>query len=201
MVMTQAKPRFSSFESYLSYSNAIDLEGRYELIQGELVPLPPEAEPNQSIANYLYLLLVAAGIPPRLIHIRGCEVQVPILELSDPANRFPDVVILRPEHLPLTQRRLTITRDMPPPRLIVEVVSHGKTNQERDYIKKRAQYAAIAVAEYWLISPAAGTVLVWQLQGDDYREVGLFSGDDAIASPEFPKLALTAAQVLSAGDF
>jgi Uma2 family endonuclease len=37
--MTQAKPRFVTFEEYLSYG---DLEGRYELIAGELVDLPPE---------------------------------------------------------------------------------------------------------------------------------------------------------------
>ncbi len=31
--MTQAKPRFATFEEYLSYSD--DLEGRFQLINGE----------------------------------------------------------------------------------------------------------------------------------------------------------------------
>ena len=52
--MTQAKPRFLTFEEYLEYED--DSEGRYELIDGELVELPPESEPNASIAAYLFLI-------------------------------------------------------------------------------------------------------------------------------------------------
>jgi Uma2 family endonuclease len=55
-------------------------------------------------------------------------------------------------------------------------------SRDRDYINKRAQYAAIAVPEYWLIDPIAGTVLMLQLQGDDYETIGLFSGGEAIGS-------------------
>ncbi|WP_316431677.1 Uma2 family endonuclease [Leptolyngbya sp. NK1-12] len=110
--MVQSRPRFASFEDYLVYEG---LEGRYELIDGELIELPPESEWKLSIANYLYFLLVAQNFPARLVHPGKCEIQVPVLQLRDPANRFPDLVILREEHLPLTQRRLTITLDMPPP--------------------------------------------------------------------------------------
>jgi len=194
MVMTQAKPRFATFEEYLSYSE--DLEGRFQLIDGELIELPPESEPNNWIANYLFLLLSTTGfVNPRLIKPHACELQVPILQPKDPANRFPDLVILREEHLELTQRRLTVTLEMPPPRLIAEVVSPGRTNRDRDYINKRAQYAAIGVPEYWLIDPNSQTVMVLTLQGDDYSEVGTFRGSDSIVSPTIPELRLTAKQV------
>ena len=146
--MTQAKAKFTTFQEYLSYSDEIDMEGRYELINGEL-----------------------------------CEVQVPLLRPNDAANRFPDLVVLRQEHLDLTKRRLTITLDMPPPRLIAEVVSPGNTNRDRDYIHKRAQYAAISVPEYWLIDPIAQTVTVLSLEGDTYRDVGVFGHDDALRAP------------------
>jgi Uma2 family endonuclease len=56
------------------------------------------------------------------------------LQPGDAANRFPDLVVLQTAHLELTRRRLTITLNMPPPRLIVEIVSPGKSNRERDYI-------------------------------------------------------------------
>ena len=66
--MTQARVRFSNFEEYLSYSDKTPLEGRYLLIDGELVELPPESEPNNWIANHLQFLLVAAKVAPlRLI--------------------------------------------------------------------------------------------------------------------------------------
>jgi Uma2 family endonuclease len=196
--MTQAKPRFAAFEDYLAYSNEVAMEGYYELIEGELVELPPESRLNSTIAVRILLALIAVGISTELIHPGKCEVQVPILRRKDAANRYPDLVILREEHLELTQRRLTITLDMPPPRLIVEVVSPGKTNRDRDYINKRAQYAAIGVPEYWLIDPEAKTVLVLELKGEDYREVGLFYGNDTIKSVELTELKLTAAQVFAA---
>jgi Uma2 family endonuclease len=194
--MTQTKVTFTTFEDYLSYSNEMDMEGRYGLIDGELVELPPESELNNWIGRTLFLIFATSGIiSPRLVVILGCEVQVPILQPKDPANRFPDLVVLRQEHLQLTQRRLTITLDMPPPRLIAEVVSPGKTNRDRDYIHKRSQYAAIGAPEYWLLDPVTQTVMVLTIDGEDYQEVGIFSGDEAIASPEFAELKLTAGQI------
>lgn len=195
--MTQARVKFTSFEEYLSSSDAMSLEGRYELIDGELIELPPEARLNSTIAVRILLVLLAAGIPVELIHPGKCEVQVPVLQPHDAANRYPDLVVLQPEHLNLTQRRLTITLDMPPPRLIVEVVSPGKTNRDRDYIHKRSQYAAIGVPEYWLVDPVAQTVMVLSLQGEEYQEIGVFGQSDAIASIEFAGLRLAAAQIFN----
>lgn len=195
--MTQARVKFTSFEEYLSSSDAMSLEGRYELIDGELIELPPESRLNSTIAVRILLVLLAAGIPVELIHPGKCEVQVPVLQPHDAANRYPDLVVLRPEHLDLTQRRLTITLNMPPPRLIVEVVSPGKTNRDRDYIHKRSQYAAIGVPEYWLVDPVAQTVMVLSLQGEEYQEIGVFGQSDAIASIEFAGLRLAAAQIFN----
>ena len=196
--MTQAQVRFPSFEAYLSYSNVMDMEGCYELTNGELVELPPESEENNWLALNLRDLLIQV-IQRRLVRVHACEVQVPILQPKDPANRFPDLVVLRQEHLQLTQKRLTITLEMPPPRLIAEVLSPGKPNQDRDYIYKRAQYAAIGVPEYWLLDPVAQTVLVLTLDGTDYREIGLFKGSEAITSVEFAELQLAVEQVFETG--
>lgn len=189
--MVQSRPRFASFEDYLVYEG---LEGRYELIDGELIELPPESEWNLSIANYLYFLLVAQNFPVRLVHPGKCEIQVPVLQPRDPANRFPNLVILREEHLPLTQRRLTITLDMPPPQLVAEVVSPGQANHERDYHRKRDQYAMRDIPEYWIINPEEQTVMVLQLKHNHYVEVGIFQGSTQIVSPTFPNLVLTADQ-------
>ncbi|BAU44148.1 Uma2 family endonuclease [Leptolyngbya sp. O-77] len=189
--MTQARATFASFEEYLTYSDAAPLEGRYELIDGELIELPPESELNNWIADNLqFLLAIAHLFPRRLIKTHALELQVPVLQPKDAANRYPDLVILRPEHLELTQRRLTITLEMPPPRLVVEVLSPGKTNRDRDDVRKRLQYAAVGIPEYWLIDPIAQTVTVLSLEGTAYREVGTFGTGEAIASVEFPELAI-----------
>jgi Uma2 family endonuclease len=193
--MAVAKPGKITFEEYLSYQD--DTEQRYELIDGELVALPPESEFNNWIANHLFLLLATAQIVnPRLIRTHTCEIQVPVLEQADAANRYPDLVILREEHLVLTQKRLTVTRDMPPPQLVVEVVSRGRANRERDYQRKRLQYAAIAVPEYWLIDPELQTIAVLKLGKAAYQEFGAFQRQMPIISPQFGTLNITAEQVL-----
>ncbi|NJN59293.1 MAG: hypothetical protein HC879_18235 [Leptolyngbyaceae cyanobacterium SL_5_9] len=87
--MTQARVKFTTFEDYLSYSDATQMEGRYELINGELVELPPESELNNWIANYLQFLLAAAKVSPlRLIRIYALELQVPVLRPHDAENRY-----------------------------------------------------------------------------------------------------------------
>ena len=193
--MTQAHKQKLTFEEYLTYED--DTDNRYELIDGELVTLPPESEPNTAIANYLLFTLASSGfIPLRLIRTHMCEIQVPILREGDAANRYPDLVVLRPEHILLTATRLTITQTMPPPQLVVEVVSPGRVGRDRDYISKRAQYAARGIPEYWIVDPQEQIVAVLRLESGEYVEVGVFQGEQALISPTFPQLNLTAQQVL-----
>jgi Uma2 family endonuclease len=84
---------------------------------------------------------------------------------------------------------------MPPPRLVMEIVSPGKTNRDRDYLNKRAQYAAIAVTEYWIVDPKTQSILVLVLENGSYQEVGQFQDGDRIISPLFSSLSLAAEQV------
>jgi Uma2 family endonuclease len=189
-----------TFEQYLELDNGT--EKRYELVDGRLIELPPESEPNTSLPNFLFLQLVNAGLPFRQIQPHACELQVPVLQRGDPANRFPDLVVLREEHLELTQKRLTITFDMLPPHLVVEVVSPGERNRDRDYGRKQQQYAARGIPEYWLIDPEQNAITVLQLDQGSYVEVGQFSGSAQINSPKLAEmgvaLTLTAERVLDA---
>lgn len=195
--MIQINHRKLTFEEYLSYEDNTD--NCYKLIYGELIALSPESEPNTAIANYLFLVLVNAGIPWRPIKTHNCEIQVPILRSGDAANRYPDLIILTPEHIPLTANRLTVTLDMPAPQLVVEVVSPGRIGRERDYERKRDQYAACGIPEYWIIDPQAQAVTVLRLDLGKYVEIGVFQNGDAICSSVFPELGLTVQQVMSFG--
>jgi Uma2 family endonuclease len=196
--MTQAKVRFASFEEYLTYDDGSDV--RYELIDGALFELPPESEPNTAIVDYLqFMLATVKAAPLRLIKNHTCEIQVPVLQLGDAANRYPDLVVFREEHLKLTEKRLTITRAMPPPRMVVEVASPGKSNRERDYQNKLAQYEAIGVDEYWIVDRQTQKVVVFELQPSGYQKVGEFLGSSVVPCLTCPVLALTAEQILNAG--
>ncbi len=197
--MIQAHKQKLTFEEYLAYED--DTDNRYELINGELITLPPESGPNNFIANYLLFTLASSGfVPLMLIRTHMCEIQVPILREGDAANRYPDLVILRPEHILLTASRLTITLDMPPPQLVVEVVSPGRVGRDRDYISKRDQYAARNIPEYWIVDPQEQMIAVLRLESGEYVEVGMFQGEQTLVSRTFPQLNLTARQVLG-GEF
>lgn len=195
--MTQAKPRFNTFEEYLSYDDGTD--ARYELVDGVLVEMGSETRLNEKIAlRLLNQLLQVVSID---LIARGTQIAVQSRTVT---ARNPDLMILTEElDFLLSQRSQSlVTFDMPPPMLIVEVVSPGEPgsqNYDRDYIEKRAEYAARGIPEYWLIDPTREVVLVLYLEQEQYREVGQFRNDDRISSPTFPKLTLTAQQILKVG--
>ena len=195
--MTFTKARFASFEEYLSAEVSDLPEGLYEYWDGELVPVMSESLGNDTIALYLFVVFLAAGIPFELLRPHNCEIEV----IGRPRTRLPDLTIMDEIHLTLLDRRLTITRKMPPPNLVVEVVSPGKENSDnyvRDYQDKRKQYAEIGIPEYWLIDPERSWVIVGTLMDDRYQFT-TFREDETLISLRFPNINLTASQVLKAG--
>lgn len=189
--MTQAKQRFQSFEDYLSYDDGTDT--LYELFNGELIEVPPESGENTSIAVFL-LLQFAAIVGHLRVRPHGLELEVS----GEPRNRYPDLTIIRPEHIEQLRQRNTIRLSMAPPLLVVEVVSPGELQHNRDYIAKRSQYQDCGIPEYWIINPETQTVLVLTLTETTYTEVGTFSGDEKVRSPQFAALNLTANQLFAA---
>lgn len=188
--MTQAKIKFSSFEEYLAYDDGTDQ--LYELLNGELVELPPESGRNFEIATFL-LLHLAALIDFHRIRGHGLELQV----RGEPQNRFPDLTVLQEEHVEQLKRRNTVLLSMAPPLLVVEIVSPGETSRSRDYISKREQYENRGIPEYWIVDPQTQIVTVLELDPVTYREVGTFQADQIIESSIFPMLHLTATQIFS----
>jgi len=163
------------------------------LIDGHLVALIPRSEPDDSLANLLFFNLVKAGLPRRLVRLTTCELQLPVLQDGDSENHYPDLIVLEQIHLHLTEKRLTIMIDMPPPRLVAEILDVEKPEQA--LIRKRTQCAKRGIPEYWLIDRENQSVTVLTLAGDEYIEVDSFQGDRIISSPQFPQLQLTPAQL------
>ena len=191
--MIQVKPRFQSFEEYLSYDDGTDK--LYELFNGELLEVPPESGINVEIATFL-LIQFASLLGYRRVRGHGLEVEV----RGEPRNRYPDLTIIREEHIQQLAQRNTIRLTMAPPLLVVEVVSPGELQRNRDYIAKRSQYQDCGIPEYWIVDPDEQTLLVLELSGKDYTEVGSFSGQEQVLSPQFSELNLTAAQIFESAN-
>ncbi len=191
--MLQTKPSFQNFAEYLAYDDGTDC--LYELFNGELIKVPPESGLNVEIANFLFAMFLPI-VGHRRIRGNGLELEV----RGEPKNRYPDLTILREEHLQQLVRRNTIRLSIAPPLLVVEVVSPGELQHDRDYVAKRQQYQDVGIPEYWLIDPEQQRVTVLELQNGLYSEIGQFQESDRILSPNFPELSLTADQVLTAGE-
>lgn len=190
--MTQAKSRFATFEEYLSFDDRTDK--LYELFNGELVELPPESGENVGITNFLFVQF-ATIVGYLRVRGHGLELEV----RGEPRNRYPNLTIIQEEHIEQLKRRNTIRLSMEPPLLVIEAVSPGEANRERGYTDKRSQYQDRGIPEYWLIDSNQPILTVLQLEGNVYKKVGVFRGNDLIQSIEFSNLMLTAKQVLGAG--
>jgi Uma2 family endonuclease len=191
--MLQIKPRFQSFEEYLSYDDGTDK--LYELFNGELIEMPPESGLNVQIANRL-LLIFASIVGIDRVRGHGLELEV----RGEPRNRYPDLTIILEEHIQQLAKRNTIRLSMLPPLLVIEVVSPGELQRDRDFIAKRSQYQDCGIPEYWIIDPETKTILVLGLIDKIYTEVGNFSGEDLVISPQFSQLNLKLSQIFTSGN-
>jgi Uma2 family endonuclease len=78
---------------------------------------------------------------------------------------------------------------------VIEVVSPGELQRDRDYVAKRLQYQDCGIPEYWIVAPEAQTILILELSENTYTEVGSFSGNNQVQSPQFRELNVTAAKI------
>jgi Uma2 family endonuclease len=180
--------KIMTLEEYLNYEDGT--ENFYELVNGELIAMPPESELNRRIAMFLVAYFLQRGIPFQRLTMKT-EI---VVSGSRATTRFPDVMILSEElETALTGApRSTVMLDMPPPMLVVEIVSPKQEN--RDYRYKRSEYAARGIAEYWIVDPMQQKVTILEWVEGLYEET-VYEGDSPIASPLFGVLNLTASQV------
>ena len=192
--MTLAAQKLTLAE-YLAYDDGTD--NRYELVDGELVPVSLGKGEHGAIILFardtLKDLSNAMGRPwsiiPGLVGIRS-----PRGTRWDTV-RIPDVTLLPSQQREALRNResvLEITE--PPPLLVIEVVS--ESTKRVDYRSKRSEYAVLDIPEYWIIDPLLAQITILTLDDGAY-EADLFQGGDRLVSPTFPTLDLTAEQFLN----
>jgi Uma2 family endonuclease len=188
VVATQTK--LMTLEEYLDYDDGTDT--LCELVNGKLIPMPPESYQNQQVSISLLVHFLKLGLPSRLL-----VNQMAIAVTGGRATaRIPDLTVLSADlalELEATNRSI-ISADMPPPTLVVEVVSPKQ--EKRDYRYKRSEYAARQIPEYWIVDPILNQVTVLELVEGLYEEQA-YTAEQQIKSPQFSQFTLTAHQVLT----
>ena len=187
--MMSATSTTMTLAQFLNYDDGT--ETLYELENGELIPMPSESEINRRIAMFLLIYFSQLGIPPQQLTMKT-EVAVSGSRVS---VRVPDLMVLS-EELEIALEGATrsiVMMDMPPPLLVVEVVSPNQ--EKRDYRYKRTEYAARGIAEYWIVDPILQQVTIFEWVEGLYEEK-VYTGSDAIASSIFEELDLTVDRIL-----
>jgi Uncharacterized protein conserved in cyanobacteria len=189
---TKSYPTKMTYAEFLQFDDGTDY--LYELENGELIQMASESILNQRIIMFLVSFLLTQGFPFNRLYTK-----VEIAVISRMVGvRVPDLVIFSDELLSSMQgtSRSLITLDMPPPMLVVEVVSPD--SEKRDYRYKRSEYSARGIPEYWIIDPMLQKVTILEWIEGMYEEK-VFQGEEQIISPQLGTLSLTAKKLLTAG--
>ncbi len=184
-----------TFEEYLIYDDGTDI--RYELVDGELVPMSLGTGKHGSITEFLHEQF-RNQIKQRELAWTCKQMTVGVRSprgRSCDTSRIPDVTVLSlAQWEAMADREAVINLNEPPPLLVVEVIS--PSTQTDDYRSKRAEYGLLEIPEYWIVDPIAQKITLCILDHEFYDSIE-FRGDDLIVSPTFPDLTLTVAQVLA----
>jgi Uma2 family endonuclease len=198
----QQKPL--SFDEFITRYGG---DNRYELIDGEVFDLEPvglHEEVAAFITTKVYVQIDGSGLPWFVLQ-RG------LLRPSNIAMTAfrPDVAVVNRDELTKEllwsdQSILTLGSSI---KFVAEVVS---SNWQNDYARKVEDCAALGIPEYWIADYAGlgetrhigklkqPTLSICILVDGEY-EIQQLRGSQAIVSPTFPGLKMTAEQVLKAG--
>ena len=157
--------------TYEDYAKTPDDE-RWELIDGELIPMASPTVPHQSVdalLGYEFVRLVKRGLG-RVFH----SIDV----VLSPHNTFrPDLIFVSSERADI----ITHANIQGAPDLVVEIRSPSTAGL--DEVTKRELYERHGVREYWLTDPEAQTVTVLLLGENGYEVVGIYAKGDTLTSP------------------
>lgn len=163
----------------------------YELVHGVLIvnPIPLEAEvgPNEMLG---YLLL-----DYQHRHEQGSALNLTLPEryvrTKDSRRRADRVIWAGLGRLPNWKREQ--------PTIVVEFVSAGRRNRQRDYEDKRRDYLKLGIREYWIIDRFARCMTVIRNRPKRPREL-VISEEETYSTPLLPGFELSLGRLLEVAD-
>ncbi len=172
------------FDSCHNFIPALHL--RYEMLNGEIIPIPIPSIKHQSISLRIASALLQHTEDQKLgrVLVAPCNVI-----LSEKILMQPDIAFVRNERRGLIGEKSLRGA----PDLVVEVLSSA-TGKKNLKAKKRV-YEQFEVQEYWLVDPddAAVETMIWSELG--YISVYAFDQSDKLSSPLLPHFNLDLSRV------
>jgi Uma2 family endonuclease len=173
-----------------------DLDGlpqdgnRYELIEGELyVSTAPELIHQRVIGRLHFAFANYLAEKPIGEILYG-----PGVILSDYDGVIPDLVYLTNER---RDEIATGTRIYGAPNLVIEVLSPGTQNMERDRKVKLRLYDKYGIDEYWVVDTRARAIEVYRREAEKLKFFTTFVSDESVASPLLPEFECRVASLFT----
>ncbi len=175
-----------TFAEYLKYNDGTDR--RYELVNGELIPMSLGTGQHGAIIKFIERILEA-----EIATINSDWVVLPgLIGVRSPRGgrwdtcRIPDVTVIPSQQwLTLQTCEAVIEFTESPPLLVIEVIS--ESTKSVDYKAKRNEYGVLEIPEYWIVDPLLAKITIFTLNEGWYEPVE-FMGGELIQSATFPNL-------------
>lgn len=188
MPVVHATPKSWTREEYYHLAESGFFgQGRVELIEGEIIPMPPQGPDHVHSVGTLTNKFVRLFDETHYVYV-----QLPLdFGNSQPEPDFSFVPIQAE-----SKSRLPISAD-----LVIEV---AKTSLAYDRHEKASLYAKAGIAELWILNLVDGLVEVHRrpgpgnyIFGHGYASVERFQGSEQVSPLFCPRASLTANELLS----
>lgn len=161
-----------------------------ELVEGCIEWLPWPTALHQRVLVYLMDSL-RGFVEPQLL---GMVLVGPFqVRIRSGRFRMPDIVFMGADHAHRRSNEYWHGAD-----LVMEIVSPDMQSRERDYDKKRQDYAEAGISEYWIVDPQEEKITVLKLSGKSYSVHGEFRPGDAASSALLPGFDVDVTAVFAA---
>jgi Uma2 family endonuclease len=156
---------------------------RYEIIDGELFRSHAPHWQHQRISGRIFSVLDAWSLK----YHQGQASVNPGLIYGEHDDVIPDVVWVSSERL--TALMDEVGHLTGSPELVVEVLSPGAQNEQRDRETKLKLYSIKGVREYWIVDWRTRQVEVYRRERTQLKQAGTLLADDELTSPLLPDFA------------
>ncbi len=172
-------------DEYLAMEKAgiLHEDDRVELIDGEIIIMPPLGEPHESSTDWLTRLFVPPLIGRAIVRVQGS------IRLNERSAPQPDIAVLRER--PLSEMGPYFPPDV---HLVIEV---SDSTLAYDRGAKLARYAAAGIPEVWVANLRAQEVTAYaEPSGSEYTSVRTYRVGESISPRAFPDVMLAVADFM-----
>ncbi|MGA9769830.1 MAG: Uma2 family endonuclease [Blastocatellia bacterium] len=161
---------------------------RYEVIEGEIFMSRAPGLTHQRIIMKLLAFFLKYLEGNRV----GEVITTPGVIFNKYNSVIPDIVFVSNERRGEIASTERITGS---PDIVIEIVSPGAENEQRDRVVKRRLYGKFGVEEYWVVYPDSRSVEIYRLRGAALELIAALAEKDKITSPLLPGFSCNVALI------